>query len=159
MNIETLNIRLCKVETSEQKKNLLEVFINIFAESWTKENFYNLINKINVESFLFYNKKNKITGLCIILNLTPEIEIIKFGIKSSYRNNEFGCIFLKSIIYYYSIRNIENIFLEVSSENNSAIRLYKKLGFKKINIRRNYYKKSKESYEDAIIMQKKISFF
>jgi len=43
----------------------------------------------------------------------------------------------------------KTVFLEVRENNFSAISLYKKIGFKEINIRKNYYK---DTGENALIM-------
>ena len=47
----------------------------------------------------------------------------------------------------------KKIILEVREGNNSAITLYKKLGYKIDGIRRNYYKEYKEN---AVLMSKKL---
>ncbi|MGQ4005104.1 GNAT family N-acetyltransferase [Francisellaceae bacterium CB300] len=46
---------------------------------------------------------------------------------------------------------IDEIFLEVDTQNVSAISLYKKLDFKQIFIRKNYYKYKDGSIGDAFI--------
>ncbi len=46
---------------------------------------------------------------------------------------------------------VDNITLEVSMLNKNAINLYEKLGFKKIAVRKNYYKDS-----DGILMLKEV---
>lgn len=49
----------------------------------------------------------------------------------------------------------ENKFLlEVNEKNARALKLYKKIGFEKISIRKNYYGKD----ENAVIMVKCINF-
>ena len=47
----------------------------------------------------------------------------------------------------------KKIFLEVRISNEVAIDLYKKMGFKEIGLRRNYYR-LREGREDAILMSK-----
>ncbi|ORU45282.1 alanine acetyltransferase, partial [Francisella tularensis subsp. holarctica] len=41
----------------------------------------------------------------------------------------------------------------VDINNHSAIKLYQKLNFKKISLRKNYYQKADGSQSDAIIYQ------
>lgn len=52
------------------------------------------------------------------------------------------------------LRGAEQITLEVRASNLPAIRLYEKLGYRQIGLRRNYYEKPRE---DALIMQKKLT--
>ena len=46
---------------------------------------------------------------------------------------------------------VENLYLEVSEDNNIAIALYKSLGFEEIGARKNYYRK-RATASNAIIM-------
>ena len=49
------------------------------------------------------------------------------------------------------------MFLEVRESNQASIALYKKLGFHKIDLRKNYYPKPVGGREHAIIMVKSCS--
>ncbi|MDE6797541.1 MAG: ribosomal protein S18-alanine N-acetyltransferase, partial [Ruminococcus sp.] len=49
--------------------------------------------------------------------------------------------------------NTENIFLEVRENNVPAINLYKKCGFKKLSIRKNFYS---NPAENAVVMVKAV---
>ena len=48
---------------------------------------------------------------------------------------------------------IEKITLEVRASNEPAIRLYEKLGYTQVGVRKGYYEKPRE---DALILQKKL---
>ena len=50
-------------------------------------------------------------------------------------------------------KGIEKITLEVRASNEPAIRLYEKLGYSQVGIRKNYYEKPRE---DALILQKSL---
>ncbi|MBO4419841.1 MAG: ribosomal protein S18-alanine N-acetyltransferase [Oscillospiraceae bacterium] len=50
-------------------------------------------------------------------------------------------------------RGVEKITLEVRSSNEPAIRLYEKLGYARVGLRRGYYEKPRE---DALILQKRL---
>tara|TARA_B000000437_G_C11520866_1_gene255150 strand:- start:2 stop:481 length:480 start_codon:yes stop_codon:yes gene_type:complete len=150
---------LCEVRATNQKKLLFETYQNIFQDTWRQEDFIDYINRSWVDSFLLFSKSNFPIGVCILSNISKEIEIIKFGIKSKYRNQGYGFFFLSDIIELYKISKKKNIYLEVSTKNIFAIRLYLKLGFEKLNIRYKYYKKSANNFEDALIMKKKLILF
>ena len=150
---------LCEVRATNQKKLLFETYQNIFQDTWRQEDFIDYINRSWVDSFLLFSKSNFPIGVCILSNISKEIEIIKFGIKSKYRNQGYGFFFLSDIIELYKISKKKNIYLEVSTKNIFAIRLYLKLGFEKLNIRYKYYKKSANNFEDALIMKKQLILF
>ena len=150
---------LCEVRATNQKKLLFETYQNIFQDTWRQEDFIDYINRSWVDSFLLFSKSNFPIGVCILSNISKEIEIIKFGIKSKYRNQGYGFFFLSDIIELYKMSKKKNIYLEVSTKNIFAIRLYLKLGFEKLNIRYKYYKKSANNFEDALIMKKQLILF
>ena len=50
-------------------------------------------------------------------------------------------------------RGVEKITLEVRSSNEPAIRLYEKLGYARVGVRKGYYEKPRE---DALILQKEL---
>ena len=126
---------LCEVRATNQKKLLFETYQNIFQDTWRQEDFIDYINRSWVDSFLLFSKSNFPIGVCILSNISKEIEIIKFGIKSKYRNQGYGFFFLSDIIELYKMSKKKNIYLEVSTKNIFAIRLYLKLGFEQLNIR------------------------
>ena len=59
---------------------------------------------------------------------------------------------LEEIINIAKNKNMKSITLEVNVNNNIAINLYKKYGFKEVGIRPKYYNNT----DDAIIMTKEI---
>ena len=50
-------------------------------------------------------------------------------------------------------KGVEKITLEVRASNEAAIRLYEKLGYAQVGVRKGYYEKPRE---DALILQKKL---
>lgn len=52
-----------------------------------------------------------------------------------------------------ALRNVREIFLEVRSDNEAAIKMYDARGYERIDIRRNYYGNT----IDANIMRKKVT--
>ena len=80
---------------------------------------------------------SKIIGFVIFYRVKDEIEIIRICIIKSYQRKNYGSSIINKI---KKLNDIRKIFLEVSVENTQAINFYLKNGFKKIGIRKNYYK-------------------
>ena len=78
-------------------------------------------------------------GLDWFLKILPilKIEIIQISIMKSCQRKNYGSLIINKI---KKLNNLRKIFLEVSVENNKAINFYLKNGFKKIGIRKAYYK-------------------
>ena len=83
----------------------------------------------------------KIIGFVIFYHVRDEIEIIQIGIMKSCQRKNYGSLIVNKI---KKLKDIRKIFLEVSVENTQAINFYLKNGFKKIGIRKAYYRVNKQ---------------
>ena len=93
---------------------------------------------------------NQLIGFVELQGDLEETEIITLGIKKNFQNQGYG----KQLINFIINKNYKNIFLEVSLSNLKALNFYKSLGFKKISIRKNYYRGVKKQ-NDAFILNYK----
>ena len=90
-----------------------------------------------------------------------EFEILHVAVLPLYRNQGFGKKILEEL--ENQLKNTEKsvkIFLEASSINKFAIKLYEKLGYKAYNERKNYYGSNPinlSSLQDAILFAKKLN--
>ena len=114
--------------------------------TWSERQFVESYD--NVYVLLSGNKE--IVGFTVILETPPDAEIHNLFICNELRGRGVGKILLKQAIQMLSAE-VENLYLEVSEDNNIAIALYKSLGFEEIGARKNYYRKGSTA-SDAIIM-------
>ncbi len=95
-----------------------------------------------------YVLNNKIVGF-IDYNLIYDcIELNYIYVKEEYRGKKIASLLLEQMIH-----ENKNITLEVNVNNENAISLYKKYGFKIINTRKNYY-----NGIDGYLMERKSIF-
>ncbi len=87
--------------------------------------------------YILYFIDDKIVGFLNYYLMYEKLEIANFNVLEKYQNKGIGSSLIKYLINKYS--NIENITLEVKEDNNKAIHIYEKMGFKKVAIRENYY--------------------
>ncbi len=123
----------------------------------TREELEFLINNEKQESkftsdiYLKLFENNSFNGIIIVFNkflvghilfsvVLEESEIIDLEIKKKYQNLGLAKHLLLNFAEKVKLYGVEKIFLEVSTENFSAKKLYYSLGFKKIGLRKNYYK-------------------
>ena len=114
--------------------------------TWSKRQFVESYD--NVYVLLSGNKE--IVGFTVILENPPDAEIHNLFICNELRGRGLGKILFKQAIQMLSAE-VENLYLEVSEDNNIAIALYKSLGFEEIGARKNYYRKGATA-SNAIIM-------
>lgn len=126
------------------KNNDINLLKDIFNEY--KDNYYSNISDFT--KIYTYTVENKTIGFLVFDVIYEKCEIIDIYVSENYRRQNIAYKLISEIEKDF---DIENITLEVSSNNISAINLYKKLNFKEVAIRKNYYNDS-----DAILMLKEI---
>ena len=101
----------------------------------------------------------KTIGYLIAMLAVDTADILNIGIDPDFKRQGHGTALINHLIEELRKRNICKILLEVRTGNKSAIQFYKKQGFQKISVRKNYYiKNSKNQFqrEDGIIMSTRI---
>tara|TARA_A100001015_G_C14703397_1_gene599175 strand:+ start:131 stop:577 length:447 start_codon:yes stop_codon:yes gene_type:complete len=101
-------------------------------------------NSLNKSYVLELN--GKIVGYAFITIIKFEIHLNRIAIDPNYQQKGFGLQLLNKILEQNS-KN-KSVFLELKYSNISALKLYNKVGFKKYNIRKNYYSNN----NDALLM-------
>jgi ribosomal-protein-alanine N-acetyltransferase len=81
-----------------------------------------------------------------------EAHILNVCVRDEYRTVGFGRRLLEHLLERAAAAGVSEAFLEVRPSNLAAIRLYQKLGFEQIGIRRGYYQ-APDGREDAIVLK------
>ena len=82
-----------------------------------------------------------------------EIEVDLFPVASNQQGEGIGTALMNWLESQAVLRNVREIFLEVRSDNEAAIKMYDARGYERIDIRRNYYGNT----IDANIMRKRVA--
>ena len=118
---------------------LIEIDNDIFDYPASIKDFENYFKEDTIK--IWKISTQKIIGFVIFYHVRDEIEIIQIGIMKSCQRKHYGSLIVNKI---KKLNDIRKIFLEVSVENTQAINFYLKNGFKKIGIRKAYYKGNKQ---------------
>ena len=97
-------------------------------------------------------------GYLIVMPASETADILNISINPNNQRNGYGISLMNFLFKKLKSKGIKEIFLEVRESNQAAIAFYLKQGFKKISIRKNYYKKNSNelsSKEDGIMMRLK----
>ena len=125
---------------------------------WSKGQFTSSIeNNDNLCYCLRLNDKT--IGYLIAMLAVDTVDILNIGIDPDFQRQGHGTRLLNHLITELKKRKIVEILLEVKLGNKSAIQFYKKQGFEKISVRKNYYMKNSKNQsqrEDGIIMSIRI---
>lgn len=108
-----------------------------------------MIEKMEVsdtDSVYNYMDGEKILGYLEIRLVDGVIDIMNLFVNEENRKNGIATALMNEVI---EKEDYNRIMLEVNENNNEAIRLYTRLGFKEISLRDRYY-----GEDTAIIMEK-----
>ena len=114
---------------------LIEIEKDIFDYPASIKDFENYLYQDTIK--IWKISTQKIIGFVIFYHIRDEIEIIQIGIMKSFQRKNYGSLIVNKI---KKLKDIRKIFLEVSVANTQAINFYLKNGFKKIGIRKAYYR-------------------
>ena len=96
--------------------------------------------------------ENTVIGYCGVFLPAPGVEadILTVAVLPEYRRQGIAKEFMRQIEEWSKERGASAMMLEVEHTNESAIELYKSLGYMKISVRMDYYGLGK----DAFVMRK-----
>jgi N6-L-threonylcarbamoyladenine synthase len=97
--------------------------------------------------YLLYFDNGKIVGYINYYLMYEKLEIANFDVLVDYQDKGIGTKLIRYLVDKY---NNLDITLEVRCNNNKAIHIYEKMGFKKVAVRENYYHGI-----DGILMERK----
>ena len=145
MNTDDLSVRemmLADINT------VYNIATESFADPWTKDS---LIASIEADGSVCYIAEiSAITvGFLIAQDISGEINLDSVAVSPEYRRRGIAKVMMSSLCNYSHNNGCVLITLEVRSANESAIRLYDQFGFKRVGLRKNYYK---HPSDDAILM-------
>ena len=134
------------LEDLEQMKNTLySDFDNFWSYNILKQELEN-----KNTTYIVAKESDEVVGFAGISICLDEATLNNIVVKKSHRNRGIGGELLESLIELCSELRISTFTLEVNVENEPAIHLYEKFGFKNLGVRKKYYNNS----HDAFIMTK-----
>ena len=133
--------------SAEEYFNLYKKCVDLGSIQFSLEDFKRFQKSKNIK---IEKEKNCIA----ILGLSDhEVEIYFIGVGKSLRGRGLGKKLLKNIINFSKYYGADFIILEVGVNNIPAKNMYLSFNFIEYGIRKNYYRNSLGSREDAIIMK------
>jgi ribosomal-protein-alanine N-acetyltransferase len=98
---------------------------------------------------------NRIVGYCGVFLPAPGVEadVLTVAVMPEFRRRGIAKEFMRQIEQWSAERGAIAMMLEVEHTNESAIELYKNLGYMKISVRMNYYGLG----NDAFVMRKEFA--
>ena len=121
-----------------------ECFSTPWSENALREELEN-----SYARFLVAVCDGEVSGYIGAHNILGEVYITNVAVSQKHRRKGMGEKLINSLISLCESENAEFITLEVRESNKPAINLYKKMNFKDVGKRKNFYENPRE---DAILM-------
>lgn len=123
-----------------------------FMASWSEVEFTSALS-IPGTLLQILSSDQEPVGLSLYRIVSDEAEILTLGTLPEFRGKGFAAQLLAAGIEKLKNTGVRFVFLEVGSQNFTAIRLYTTGRFEEIGRRKNYYNQNGNP-EDAIIMKR-----
>jgi ribosomal-protein-alanine N-acetyltransferase len=122
-----------------------------FFNPWRETTFRGEIlnQSISFPLVIVHSLQRKVIGYIIFWKVFEDVQINNIAVHPEFRRLGIGRVVLEYVIDQVRRDGAKFITLEVRPSNTAALRLYKKLGFKPISIRKGYYSNPNE---DAFVL-------
>jgi ribosomal-protein-alanine N-acetyltransferase len=154
--------------TIDDLDEVLLIESNSHLHPWTKGNFSDSLSAGHWAYCVRPQDSNSVEdsfldskilwAYCVLFPAVDELHLLNITVSPKLRRFGIGARMMGAIEGMAAQQEIPRIILEVRPSNNGALRLYKRLGYEQIGLRKNYYpaEPNSRSREDALVMAKSI---
>lgn len=143
-----MNFRIADLEDAEGISLLEE---KCFALPWTKNVINSEFNSPHFFCFVATEGCN-VCGYIFASCTLGEGEIERIAVDEKFRRRGIADELMQKALKKLLSNDVKSVFLEVGTDNDVAISLYRKHGFNPVGVRKRYY----ENTKDALIMNVKL---
>lgn len=121
-----------------------------FPDPWSVDSLWTFASDETIRTLVTAKEKEsgELVGYYALQYVLDEAEIAIVAVAVKYRRQGVGRELIEEIKCFCRRNNITTLHLEVRSENEAAIHLYRAMGFAEVGRRKNYYEHPKD---DAIL--------
>ena len=131
---------------------LAELEALLFSDAWSQEGISSsLASPFSLA--LIALTDGKAVGYLLASVLAPEGELLRIGVHPEYRRQGIGGRLMERFATEAEGLSCDSLFLEVRSQNEGAIALYRRFGFSDCGVRKKYYHRPED---DALLMKAEI---
>lgn len=139
-----------RLMTEQDIEQVAEIERKNFSMPWSEKAFMDSLKNENTIYVVACNEK-EVVGYCGIYMSFEEGDISNVAVKKEYRRKNIAENMLSYLFSCVKQKGVIDVTLEVRETNVAAIKLYEKIGFEEVGIRKNFYEKPTEN---ALIMWK-----
>lgn len=139
----------------EHINDMVSIEESNFRDAWDYKILYQETQLNQNSTYLGMFDNGYLVAYIGFWNMVDYFDIANVAVRKEYQRRGIASELLLEVFELAKEAMVNNIFLEVSVKNESAIKLYEKHGYKIIRTIKNYYTVLKE---DAYLMQKEVEY-
>ena len=121
-----------------------------FDDPWSRKIFEESLADENTAALAVLAEDGTVSGYIFFTAILDEGGVDNIAVLPAARRQGLASALLEAFHCYGRTHGLANLFLEVRPSHEGAAALYRKMGYKEVGRRKNYYLDPKE---DAIIMK------
>lgn len=141
--------------TKDDLPAVLEIEADLFSiDAWSKELFLGELAEVsNSRDIAVATMDSVIVGYASFRYVGKQGDVNTVAVSSGQQGKGIGTALMDWLESQAELRNVREVFLEVRSDNEAAMKMYTSRGYERIDVRRNYYGNT----IDANIMRKRVA--
>ena len=134
---------------------VLAIEVDLFPiDAWTEELFLGELAEVaNSRDVAVAILDSQIVGYASFRYVGKQGDVNTIAVSRDQQGKGIGTALMDWLESQATLRNVREIFLEVRSDNEAAMKVYASRGYERIDVRRNYYGNT----IDANIMRKRVA--
>ena len=140
-----VNIRDMEVSDIDR---VMEIEAVTFIAPWKKEEMLYEFNENKYANMAVITIEDKVIGFYDYWHTFDSASIAQIAVDPLYQKQGLGSLLMEEIVKECYAKKVRTITLEVRKNNEKAVKLYKKFGFKTVVTKEKYYSNG----DDALYM-------
>jgi ribosomal-protein-alanine N-acetyltransferase len=121
----------------------------IYSHPWTRGNFADSLRA--GYACCVWRCEGELVGYFVVMAAAGEAHLLNLSIAPGHHRRGHGNALLREAAAVAESLGAHNLFLEVRPSNHAAQALYRRFGFRKVAVRRDYYP-AHTGREDALVL-------
>ncbi len=140
---------------AEAAQDIVEVQKSLFDQPWNEDSVRNILADpgscgLLAKVRLRHMGPAATAGFAISRTAADEAEILTIGVAAPFQRRGIGSRLAEGVVRASKAAGAKKLFLEVATDNTSALALYGSMGFKEIGRRASYYTRPGGVKVDAV---------
>lgn len=147
---------MMKIElmTADHVPQIAELEKICFNDPWSEKSIASeLDNRLSL--WLVAMDGDRVTGYVGSQSVLGETDMMNIAVHPDFRRRGIAEELVVKLVEELKVRGNHSLMLEVRVSNDPARKLYDKMGFQQVGLRKNYYRNPKE---DACILRKEFEY-